>query len=183
MTDLTTVTFTATELRVPSMDERIIEGIVVPWNETSFLTPEARGERFLPGSMTRTIAERGMRVKLYRTHDHDRAIGRPLEWNAVHDAGLFGRFRIAQTPAGDEALHEVREGMLDAFSVGFRAIRTRRGDDGAREVLEAALHETSLAPVGAYDGAQVLAVRTPAVPALPPMPAVDLSPIGPFRRA
>ena len=181
--DVTYATFRALELRALDADDdgRIVEGIVVPWNETTHMTSDPGGERFLPGSMTRTVAERGDRVKLFRAHAHDRAIGRPMAWDAKHALGLWARFRIARTPAGAEVMDEVREGMLDAFSIGFRALRTRRNpDDGVREVVEAALHETSLAPIGAYDGARVLALRTPAVPVLPPMPAVNLDPIGPF---
>ena len=66
MTDLASVTFPL-ELRVADLDERIVEGIVVPYGETSFLTPEPAGERFLRGSLTRTVNERGAeRVKLFR---------------------------------------------------------------------------------------------------------------------
>ena len=53
MTDTAIVhaTFGAVELRVPDVSERIVEGIVVPWGETSFLTPDPKGERFTAGSL------------------------------------------------------------------------------------------------------------------------------------
>lgn len=185
MSEIVHVTYSALELRVPDLAERIVEGVVVPWGETSYLTPDPRGERFRPGSLTRTIKERGDRVKLYRTHDHDVAVGKPLKWNVGHEAGLWAQFRIAATPAGDAVLLELREGMLDAFSVGFLPKRETRGEDGAREIIEAQLHEVSLAPIGAYDGARVLAMRQPGSTALPAtsaallasMPEVDLSPV------
>lgn len=181
MTERTTATFAAIELRVADESERIVSGVVIPWNEVSMLTPHSQGERFAPGSLTRTVAERGDRVKLFRDHDHKRAIGRAVKWDTDDPRGLWGEFRIANTAAGDEALAEVSEGMLDAFSIGFRAVRTRKAKDGSREVLEAALHEASLAPIGAYDGARVLALRTPTVNELiPPMPAVNLAPIPPL---
>lgn len=147
------------ELR--SVDERIVEGILVPWNETSYLTPDPAGERFLPGSLTRSVRARGDRLKLFRNHDHSTAIGRVRKLDPKHEGGLWGSWEIARTPAGDAALVEVAEGMLDAFSVGFRPIKARRGQDGAREIVEGDMHEASLAPIGAYDGARVLAVRTP----------------------
>ena len=179
MSDVVRVTFAALELRVPDVSERLVEGVVVPWGETSFLTPDPKGERFRPGSLSRTIKERGDRVKLYRAHDHHQAIGKPVVWNIDHAAGCWAQFRIAATPRGDEVLTEIREGMLDAFSVGFFPVRERRGTDGAREIIEAALHEVSICPMGAYDGARVLAMRTPRTFAytLPPMPEVDLSPV------
>lgn len=179
MSDVVQVTFPALELRVPDLSERIVEGIVVPWGETSFLTPDPRGERFRPGSLTRTVRERGDRVKLYRAHDHNQAVGKPVAWKTNHDAGCWVQFRIANTPPGDEVLTEIREGMLDAFSVGFLPVRETRGADGAREIVEASLHEVSICPMGAYDGARVLAMRTPRPPVYTPvpMPDVDLSPV------
>jgi uncharacterized protein len=171
------VTFPALELRVADLDERTVEGIVVPYGETSFMTPDPAGERFVEGSLNRTIRDRGDRVKLYRNHDYGRAVGRSVRWNPKDDRGLFGSFHIAETPAGDEVLNEAREGMLDAFSVGFRPVKVRRGADGAREVVEAALHEVSLAPLAAYDGARVLAVRTPSAVDVAEMPPVNLEPI------
>jgi len=177
-------TFPALDLRVADPTERIVEGIVVPWGETTFLTPDPKGERFLAGSLTRTVAEKGDRIKLFRSHQHDRAVGRALAWKPDHEAGCWAQFRIGAGPVGDDLLAEVAEGLLDAFSIGFQPMRTQRAGDGAREVLEAKLHEVSIAPIGAYDGARVLAMRTPAVAVfeLPPMPEVNLDPLPPFVR-
>ncbi len=185
MTDIIRATFAGLELRVPDVSERIVEGVVVPWNETTFLTDDPRGERFRPGSLTRTVKERGDRVKLFRNHDHNQAVGRAVQWRTTHEGGCWAQFRIAATAAGDEVLSEAREGMLDAFSVGFLPKRETRGADGAREIIEAQLHEVSLCPIGAYDGARVLAMRsggsqghTGADPVkLAPMPDYDLSPV------
>ena len=129
MTETTSVIYPI-EWRAVSTDERIVSGIAVPWNETSYLTPDPKGERFLPGSLTRTIKARGDRLKLFRggrEHQHESAIARPIELDARHPDGLWASWRIGRTPAGDAALAEVAEGLLDAFSVGFRAIRTSRG--------------------------------------------------------
>lgn len=185
MTEILHATFAGVELRVPDMSERIVEGIVVPYGETTFLTEDPRGERFRPGSLTRTIRERGDRVKLFRSHDHGQAVGRALQWKANNEAGCWAQFRIAATAAGDDVLAEVREGMLDSFSVGFLPKREVRGADGAREVIEAQLHEVSLCPIGAYDGARVLAMRQPASQRLPEgsqailatMPTINLAPV------
>lgn len=164
MTETTRITYPI-ELRTISTDERIVGGIAVPWNETSYLTPDPAGERFLPGSLTRSVKAKGDRLKLFRggvdRHEHGNAIGRPIELDPRHPDGLYAKWRIGATPAGDAALVEIAEGLLDAFSVGFRAIRQRRGTDGAREVLEAELAEVTLLPLGAYDGARVLEVRAP----------------------
>ena len=147
MTEIVHATFAALELRVPDMSERIVEGIVVPWAETSFLTPDPKGERFMSGSLTRTIdekAKKGQSIKLFRNHDHDQAVGKAVAWKSAHELGCWAQFRLYRLPTGDDVLVEVREGMLDAFSVGFLPIRDRRGTDGAREVIEADLQRGSL---------------------------------------
>jgi len=184
VTEICHAVFGGVELRVPNLVERIVEGIVVPYGETSFLTDDPRGERFRPGSLTRTIKDRGDRVKLFRSHEHDTAVGKAISWRPNHEGGLWAQFRIAATPAGDAVLVEVAEGMLDAFSVGALPKSETRGADGAREVIEAQLHEVSLCPIGAYDGARVLAMRsgrstglTEASQRLLAVPSVDLSPI------
>jgi hypothetical protein len=182
MTDIIRATFAGVELRVPDVSERIVEGIVVPWDETTFLTADPRGERFRAGSLTRTLRDRGDRVKLFRNHDHDQAVGRAVQWKPAHEGGCWAQFRIAATAAGDAVLDEVREGMLDAFSVGFLPKRETRGGDGAREIIEAQLHEVSLCPIGAYDGARVLAMRSQGHTGasevkLAPMPDYDLTPV------
>jgi HK97 family phage prohead protease len=172
--------FAALELRVASTAERIVEGIVVPWNETSYLTDDPKGERFIRGSLSRSIRQRGERIKLFRGHDHRRAVGTPLGWEADRDAGAWASFHVAETGAGEEVLAEMREGLLDAFSIGFEPVRERRGADGAREIVEAKLLEVSLVPL-AYDGARVLATRAPAPELVGAMPAVNLEPIPPVH--
>lgn len=166
MTESTSLSF-AIDWRAPvSTDERVIGGIAVPWNEVSRLTNDPTGERFLPGSLTRSVKARGDRLKLFRgNHGHDMVpIGRAISLDARHPDGLYTTWRIANTPMGDQTLEEVREGLLDSFSVGFRdltPVNKRRGPDGVREIHEAELGEVTLLPTGAYDGARVLEVRAP----------------------
>jgi len=173
------------EWRDINTDERIVGGIAVPWNETSRLTPDPAGERFLPGSLTRSVKARGDRQKLYRgNHGHDMIpVGRPVELNARHPDGLWTTWRIARTPVGDQTLEEVREGLLDSFSIGFRAIKALRGTDGAREIHEAELGEVTLLPSGAYDGARVLEVRAPSLRAADLTAWLEAHPVPQVNRA
>jgi HK97 family phage prohead protease len=150
------------ELRTISMDERTVEGLAVPWGEVSYLTPDPGGERFLPGAFTKSLRERSAALKLFLAHDHSHAVGRALKLDARHPDGLWSSWQFFRTPAGDAALAEAAEGALDMFSVGFRPVKSRRAADGVRDVQEAELHEVSIAPIGAYQGARVLAMRTPA---------------------
>ena len=168
------------EVRDPArLEERILTALLLPYGQTSMDTGNPYGERFMAGAFRKTIKDRmGSKrpLLLFRAHDHKRPVGRAETLKDTPD-GPLAEFRLARTAAGDEALQEVKEGMLPEVSVGFRAIQERVGDDGAREVREAALHEVSLVPMGAYSGAQVLALRDQGPDlswmALPPAPEVD----------
>lgn len=179
------VTF-GVEFREAGGDGRTLTGLIVPYGETTEDSPYAGGERFMPGAFRKAVREfRGRARKrpllLFRGHDHGQAIGQATALSE-DDEGLTGEFRVGRIPAGDAALLEYREGLLGAMSVGFRAIQDRRGPDGAREVLEAAILEASLTPMGAYESAQVTGLRTPqgqgadlSWVTLPPPPTIDPS--------
>jgi uncharacterized protein len=182
MSELVSVTFEALELRLADVSQRVVEGIVVPWGEVSFLTPDPKGERFVRGAFTRSVEQRGERIRLFSNHGHQRAVGRAVSWKPNHAAGCWAAFKVRGGADADELLSDVADGLLDAFSVGFRPVRERRSDDGVREVLEAELHEVSLVPIGAYDGARILATRAPAPRfEIPVMPPVNLAPLPVFR--
>lgn len=175
------------EIRGVEVSRREIVGRVAPYDQTSYLTGDPRGERLLRGCFAKSIRQRGDKIPLCLGHDHGRAaIG--LSRSFVEDGdGLLGVFAVRSDARGDEALADVRDGYLPAMSVGFAPIpaSTRRGKDGAREITEAALHEVSLVVVGAYDGARVLATRAavqiPDLAAMfPPAPRVNLSPLPPL---
>lgn len=146
---------------------RIVEGICVPYDEISYLTPNPHGERVLKGAFA--AAGQTGPVFLFRGHDHQHPLGKAVSFTD-EPYGLVGRFVVRESPAGDEVLEDVRDGYLPAMSVGFKPMQVRRGAQGETEVVEGMLKEVSLLPVGAYDGAKVLALRAAAEPSakLPP---------------
>ena len=167
-------------------DERIVEGIAVPWGETSLRHRRHHGGAVPARLRRRARCARGATgSSCSATTTTPSPSAGSSSWTPGNDAGLWGAWQIAATPAGDAALTEIAEGMLDAFSIGFRTLKARRGADGAREIVEAEIHEVSLLPLGAYDGARVLAVRSPSYGAdeisawldAHPAPHVDLAPI------
>lgn len=156
---LSSILFRTAELR-PG-EGRTVYGVIVPYGEVTTvrdLDGEFR-EMFAPGAFRRSIAERGHKVKLLVSHDARTRypVGRAVELRE-EPHGLFGAFELANTPDGDEALANVKAGVVDAFSVGFRPIRDRREGDVIVRV-EAALLEVSLTGVPAYLGAQIAGVR------------------------
>jgi len=149
------------EIRDVTVARREIVGRVAPYDETSYLTGDPRGERLRRGCFATSIRQRGDRIPLCVGHNHgEPAVGMSRQWS--EDDGLVGLFEVRANERGDKVLEDVRDGYLPALSVGFAPIpsRARRGRDGALEITEAVLKEVSLVVVGAYDGAQVLAVRS-----------------------
>lgn len=167
------------ELRGVSEDARTVEGVVVPYDELSYLTPNPHGERVRRGAFTKSAAQRGDKVFLFRAHDHAHPVGKAVGFTDEAD-GLHGRFAIRSSVLGDETLDDIREGYLPGMSMGFAPLQTRRGHDGATEVVEGRLLEVSLVALGAYEGARVLALRTPWNTEHAPKPVpIDLSPTMP----
>lgn len=141
-------------------DGRTIRGIAVPWNVISYRSPYPKGERFKPGAFTKSVRENmgKRRFRLFRAHNYKDAVGIVTDLQPEAEDGLRFEARIARTPAGDAALNEVHEGLLD-MSVGFRALRTKFDFMGIRDVFEGAFEELSLAPMAAYDGALITDIR------------------------
>lgn len=171
------------EIRAVDADERTLAGVVAPYDEVSYLTKFGpTGERILRGAFSRSIEQRGAKVRLFVGHAHvGPAVGHALEWSDGPD-GLTGRFRFAPGRAADDALEQARADLFGGLSVGFRALSAGRGKDGVREVREARLEEVSLVGVPSYAGAEITEVRSAELdadallaPFLTPAPVVDLS--------
>lgn len=141
-------------------DGRTIAGIFVPWERTARVSDGGPSykEMFQRGSLTKTIRERGDRVKFLSQHNsrsNPLGVARVLREDA---AGAYGEFVVSKTQAGDEALELVRDGALDSFSVGFTPVK-HETRDGVVVRTEVRLNEVSLVTFPAYEDARVLAVR------------------------
>jgi HK97 family phage prohead protease len=138
-------------------ESRTIRGLAVPWDQPGH--PGGSGGRpvvFTAECLTRSLQERGHRVRLLLDHDASRPIGRLVEWSSQPE-GLLTVWRIARTPTGDAALAEAAEGIRDGLSVGVDVLRTSARRD-ALEVLEARCTEVSLVSFPAFDAARVSSV-------------------------
>jgi HK97 family phage prohead protease len=174
----------AMELRTVEIAERVVVGIVVPYDETSYLTPDPAGERILRGAFTRSIQHRGGRIPLLVGHNREKKMGTSRAFRESDD-GLVGEFVVNPGPTGDAFLAECRDGYYGALSAGFAPVHSRRGADGAREVTEGKLVEVSALAVPAYEGAAMLAVRSAQdldvmLAPFRARPDVNLSPIPPL---
>jgi len=141
---------------------RPVYGVAIPYGQVAEVS-DGDGfsylERFEFGACSRTIRERGSKVKLLALHDHRRfPIGKATSLTERSD-GLHGEFAIPETREGDDVLTLIRDGVLDSFSIGFRGIRERT-EGGVRVRTEVALIEVSLVGLPAYEGALVGRVRS-----------------------
>lgn len=166
------------ELRAVDDTERTVIGVVAPYDEVTYLGPHADGEVIRRGAFKRSLHHRHDKIPLLRNHDHSRTLG----WSKAFtegDTGLEGRFVVNAGGPGDDLLDELRDGYLRGMSVGFRPVRSSRGDAGVRQIVEAALVEVSMVGIPAYEGASMLSVRSAdaVLATFAPRPAVNLDPI------
>jgi HK97 family phage prohead protease len=161
---------TAADLEVRG-DGRTVYGLAVPYDAPTEVRDAGRiyRERF----DVRSFLPHGDHVPLFANHAHrsDPAalpIGRALTLR--NDArGLVGEFRVSETLAGDEALALIRDGALDAFSVGFIPDMAADEWSATRDAVVrrgARLLEVSVVAFPAYPGAVIAGLRSEEVTAV-----------------
>lgn len=169
-------------MEIRAVTERIMVGVVAPYDEITYLSPDPNGERIMRGAFKRSIAHHAQRgIPLLRNHQLDRVMGRSVKFTETPE-GLIGEFKINDGDDGDRLLEDISHGYLAGLSVGFQPLERTRGTDGVREVRQARLHEVSAIGVPAYEGAAMLAVRAarPVAWTMPPRPEVNLDPLPPI---
>ncbi|MBA3565279.1 MAG: HK97 family phage prohead protease [Actinobacteria bacterium] len=77
--------------------------------------------------------------------------------------GLYGSFKLHETPDGDKALMLVREGVFGGISLEAVEKKSVRNRDGIVRRVKAHLVGIALCREPAYSGAQVLAIRESAM--------------------
>jgi Escherichia/Staphylococcus phage prohead protease len=149
----------AMELRDVRESERLLIGVVAPYDELTYLAPDPMGERIVCGAFARSIDHRGDKIPILRAHDRSKRMGRSRSFVESRE-GLVGHFEINPGDEGDLFLAQCRDGYYGGLSAGFVPMgRPERAPDGARLVREAKLVEVSAVGVPAYEGAGLLAVR------------------------
>lgn len=109
------------------------------------------------------------RVKLFTEHGRTTPVGYTLTADDGPDQ-LAMSFRVAATPAGDDALLEASEGVRDGLSVELDNVQIRAG-----HVTAADLVAVALTSIPAYADARLVASDTPDED---PAPAPDDAPAG-----
>jgi HK97 family phage prohead protease len=147
-------------------DGRTLEARIIPYGESATICdpPDfvVQQERFAPGAFDKQV-NAAHRVKVWLTTLHEQGLrgivghGETLE---DREDGVYAKFRLHDNADGEKAQMMVREGLLPSLSVEFIALQSVERA-GFVERVRAHLDRVSLVPVGAYKGAQVLALREP----------------------
>ena len=146
------VTLTASDV-----ESRIIAGRIVQWDAVG--NTSAGQTKFLENSI-----KLGKNTKLVLEHQITKPIGKLVEWS--QDAtGITASFKIAKTPAGNDALEEAATGLRSDFSVGVQ-VDSWANDEGVMAISDSQLVEVSLVTSGAIPGSiveKVAATNTPQI--------------------
>ncbi|MCD5345055.1 HK97 family phage prohead protease [Agromyces sp. S2-1-8] len=141
------------EIRSADVDRREITGIAVPWNQRADI-----GGWFTEEFERGAVQDSDGALYLYR---HDEPIGRVTKHRDT-DAGWEITAVVSATRAGDDALTLARDGVVTKHSVGFRFDQYEVDESGDIPHVthkRVQVHEVSLVPFPAYDGADVTDVR------------------------
>lgn len=143
-----------TELQVREGDQRIIEGLAIPWNSPVHVPAIGVREQFAPGSVNPADL-----IGLPFLYRHGEPAGIVREAWAT-DAGVMIAARVAPIASGDDLLALARERAVSGLSVGFDPIE--QVWDAARQLLtrtRARITEVSAAVFPVYPSAEITAVR------------------------
>lgn len=142
-------------------DGRTVVGRAVPYSVNQVIN-RSLTERFEPGAFAAQLVA-GHRVPFTRGHMSQGGvlIGKTLSLEERSD-GLYGQWRVSQTPAGDETLELLKDGVLEQLSIGFREMPGGTTNaNGVAVRTRAHLIEVSVVMNGAYgENAAVNEVRT-----------------------
>lgn len=135
-------------------DGRTIVGIAVPYNRPQRINANLT-EEFAPGAFAHQFRS-VHRIPFARGHIPlgGVAIGKTIEMRD-DPAGLYGEWRVSKTPAGDETLELIKDGVYRELSVGFRerSDGNQTRPDGTVLRTKVDLFEVAVVPQGAYGAA------------------------------
>lgn len=128
------------------------------------------GDIMMPGSLTKTIKERGLDGKKliphildHNIHDTLKMLSKPKLYEKS-DGGYFESL-VSDTTNGIDTLKLYRDGVIDQHSFGFKALR-KEDKQGYREIKEVLLYEISTVTLGANEEARFSGFKGLAKPTL-----------------
>lgn len=145
------------ELQFKAKEVNLDEGTFTGYAST-FGNVDLGGDVIEKGAFKKTLKESFGMVKVFR--DHMSLIGKPLEMKEDKE-GLFVKGLISKTALGLETLELMRDGALDALSVGFNTVKAIFDKEkNIRYIKEVKLFEFSVVPWGMNPQAKITAVKS-----------------------
>lgn len=139
------------ETRASKLDERVVEGYGVIWG-----TRNSYGEKFIKGSFSKSIQERGpastgpYKIKFLNQHRQDDPLSL-FEVIEEDEIGLYFRtVPLDDISTADRVLKQLRSGTLNNFSIGWNFVWDKiewDDDDDSLIIKEAALYEISVVSI------------------------------------
>ena len=139
------------EVRMSETEDRVMTGLVVPWNQTIELG--GYREKFVRGAID--PADLGDAILMW---SHTEPIGRIVR-GIDTDRGFAIEARISDTPRGNEIRTLMQDGVLTRMSIGFTPVEDGKDADGTIVRKKVKMHEGSVVIRPAYSEAKILAVR------------------------
>lgn len=141
---------------------RTVELIVMPYEQETIVAHHGRMVREVCSRGAFAGIEKRGKIPVNRDHQVERTCGKATSFDPHDPRGLVAQLRISRTTLGDETLALAEDGVLDA-SAGFMVeANGEQWEQGRsrRRLNKVFLHHIALTPDAAYEGANVLAVRT-----------------------
>jgi len=118
-------------------------------------------DRIDQGAFSKTLQERGGKIKFLWQHDTKTPMGRVLEMHEDQH-GLWFKAIISDTQTGRDALALLKDGAIEGMSIGYEPIvheYQKFNGQTIRALKEIRLHEISLVTLSANPEAQVTALK------------------------
>jgi len=149
------------DFKVTSFD---YEGRTVEGYAAAFGNIDQGNDIIHEGAFTKTLAERGNKVRFLWQHNPGEPIGRPIEMHEDTN-GLFIKAIVSDTARGRDSLALLRDNAISGLSIGYDAIPGgtdyTKSEDGApvRNLREVRLWEFSLVTFPMNELAGVTALK------------------------
>lgn len=170
--------FPTFETKILDEDQGIVEHTVAIMGNT-----DLGGDIIHPGAFTKTLAERGNKVRVVDQHNTDsimRVIGKPLDMREVGreslPPGVVARFPEASgalkvqtqylldTPEGRGAFERIKAGAIDEYSIGYDAVQfdysKKQDGETVRNLRQVRLWEYSPVIFGMNPATSTLGYKT-----------------------
>ena len=131
---------------------RTISGVAVPWNTQATVSDGTR-VMFERGS----LATNGKNPKLLKYHDDTKPVG-VVTGRVDSEKGMLFTARISATSEGNDMIELIKDGAVDAVSVGVNPTDYRFNDDGVMVISAGDWVELSLVTAPAFRGATITEV-------------------------